>query len=220
MHLKALIFDLDGTILANEIQFEMAFCHVLSNLGIKSENKKCHLGGIGVEENWIIYSRRFGIDKNNINKYSEQTLDKYYELLPKVKIKPGFVELVDLAKKHGMKIALATSSLDSIVTKVFDHFPIRNLFDVIVTGDEVKNKKPDPAIFNLALQRLDVENIQSVIFEDSVAGVEAAKLAKIKTVAIFKNEKHKNELSDADAFFGDFKPITIDFLNSLVMGIN
>lgn len=220
MHLKSLIFDLDGTVLANEAVFGKAFGSVLQEIGINIKTTYPHFGGIGVEENWMGYCEKYGLDKNKVSEYSKKTLDNYYKHLDQISVKPGFFELISAAKKENLKIALATSSTSDILEKVFEEIPIKELFDVTVSGDEVKNKKPDPAIFLLALQRLSLDSMTAVVFEDSEAGVESAKSANIKTVAIFRDENHKSELRQADAFYPNFSGISLEYLNSLVMGIN
>jgi HAD superfamily hydrolase (TIGR01509 family) len=97
---------------------------------------------------------------------------------------PGVMPLLKVMKNGRFKLALGTSAPLENYNTVAPLLGIEDYFDVIVTGDDVTQGKPDPQIYLIAAERLDVEPAQCIVFEDSPLGVEAARRAGMKCVGI------------------------------------
>lgn len=91
-----------------------------------------------------------------------------------VPVKEGLYELLDYLKKRNIKIGLATSSTDTIAKKYLSLANVSKYFDYMVFGNEVKNSKPDPEIFLRVSNKANVNPSDSLVLEDSEAGVKAA----------------------------------------------
>lgn len=90
-----------------------------------------------------------------------------------------------LAAWHGRKpMALATNSPRSFTLPTLEAVGILHRFDCIITSDEVTHRKPHPEIFEIALQRLGVDPLATLVFEDQLIGVEAARLAGCRVVGV------------------------------------
>lgn len=216
MGISAVIFDLDGTVLDNEDEYGSAFRKVLRSLGKKTDKKYPHIGGIGVKENWPRLLSKYKIKTNkSIEELTRETQNEYLNLLSKVTFKKGFEEFISDLKQAGIATALATSNSWWIVEEVSDVLHIEKLFDVVTTGEEVAYKKPAPDLFTLTAQKMGCEPKQCLVIEDSVAGVEAAHRADMKTVGITRNEKHARELKDADIRIKNFYELSLDRLLEL-----
>lgn len=208
MKLSAVIFDLNGTVLADELIWGRAFRKVLADLGRKVEDKYPHTGGIGIDENWpkLLDKYKIKTDKS-IEELSEITKNYYLQNIDEIELKKGIVEYISELRQDGILTALATSSTWGTVEKIFDKFNIETLFDCVTTGEEVNIKKPDPEIFMLTANKLGVDPSECVVFEDSQAGIEAAKSAGMKAVGIYRDIEHRKELSKADMVVKDFSKL-------------
>jgi beta-phosphoglucomutase len=101
-----------------------------------------------------------------------------------IKMIPGALELLEDLKRALVPVALATCGGSSRVHHLLFQLRIREYFDVVVTGDEVTLGKPDPEIFHKAAGQMHVHPAESIVFEDSVSGIQGAKAAGMKCVGI------------------------------------
>lgn len=204
MKFKAAIFDLDGTVIADEKEYGEAFNKVLKQFGIDTGKSYPHVAGIGVEENWV----KFKEEHNNINKsveeLSQETQQEYLKLIHRVSPKNGFIEFMEMIREEGMKTALATSNSWSVVDKLLNNLKLEDYFDYVTTAEEVNYKKPNPQIFEVSIEKLGMLPEECVIFEDSRAGVLAAKELGVKVVAFYRSDEHKKALKKADLVIKDF----------------
>ena len=89
---------------------------------------------------------------------------------------------------------------------------ILSYFDVIVDGNDVTNAKPDPEVFLKAAQLLNIDPKNSIVFEDSVAGIQAANIGEMVSVGIGE----ETILHEADYIFKDFTQIETSFIEKLI----
>ncbi len=172
--MKAVIFDLNGTLLLDEVLWRKAFFVVWQKIG-KHKSSFLHIPGIGLRENWEKQLQKEGVGIP-VEKLVEMTISEYFVLLKKEgKLRQGFKTFLSFWKKHkdSLLIAMATSSERDVVDKTLKLFPELKVFEIIVTGDMVKHKKPDPEIFRLTLKKLKTKPHNTLILEDSNKGVEA-----------------------------------------------
>jgi len=209
MKVSAVIFDLDGTVIADEDEYGRAFNKVLSELGIESGSEYPHIGGIGVEENWRLFFDKYDIKTDKtVEELSLQTQVEYVKLIPEITLKDGFEKFVQELRDSGIQTALATSNSWDVTEKVFDALGIQNLFDSVTTGEEATIKKPSPQIFEIAADKLGVLVEECLVIEDSAAGIEAAKSAGMKAVGIARDGLQKKSLSGANLIVDSFNDIT------------
>jgi len=209
MKVSLVIFDLDGTIIDDEDEWGKAFGVVLRRLGAKGVPKFPHEGGIGIEENWPLLLRKYRLETDkNPQQLAQETVEEYLKMISGVKPKKGFLKFVADLKKSGIKVALATSSTWGVVEKLFDKLGFDGIFDFITTGEEVVYKKPDPEIFRITAEKMGVDPSYCLVFEDSKAGIKAAKEAGMKVIGIYRNKKHKDSLKGAEKCFKDFSKMS------------
>ena len=209
MKISAVIFDLDGTVLDNEDEYGLAFKKVLESLGAEVKTDYPHVGGIGVKENWPGLLRKYHIKiTKTVDELASATQQEYLRLLSKVKIKKGLGVFVKELKESGIKTALATSNDWYVLKKVFDTLLIEKFFDSVTAGNEVENKKPAPDLFLAAADKLDVAPEECLVIEDSASGVEAARRAGMKVIAIARDTTHAKELEDADMVIKSYNQLS------------
>lgn len=207
---QALIFDLDGTVLDNEDVWGQAFRKVLESLGAEVDLERPHVPGIGVKENWPRLLEKYNVKTNKTaEELDSLTRKNYSEYSDQVALHEGFENFIDSARKMGYLTALATSNIWMNVEDVFDWFDIQGYFDVITTGEEAIEKKPNPSLFLITSQKLGVAPGECVVFEDSPSGISAAKSAGMFCVAI-TIDVNNDDISDADIIVEDFSDIKLE----------
>src|SRR5690606_2753389 len=96
----------------------------------------------------------------------------------------GVIQSLEMFKKNGFKIGLASSSPARMIGALVDHFGIREYFDEITSADVVSLGKPHPAVFMHCAEALGSRPIECVVLEDSVNGCISGKAARMKVIAI------------------------------------
>lgn len=199
MNFSAVIFDLDGTVLDNEDEYGASFKNVLESLGAKNVPDYPHVRGIGVKENWPVLLEKYKIKtKKSSEELAHLTQEAYLRKIDSVTLKKGLEDFVYSLKEEGIKTALATSNDWWIVEEIIDKLKLEHFFDAVVTGEEVRFKKPDPDLFLAAADKLRVEPKECLVIEDAASGVEAAKKAGMKVWGVAGGESRAQELKGAD----------------------
>jgi HAD superfamily hydrolase (TIGR01509 family) len=216
MKLSAVIFDLDGTVLSNEDEWGRAFGKVLEQLGVKNVSFFPHIGGIGIKENWPYLLDKYNImTGKSLDELAVLTHQEYEKLLPEVTLKAGYKEFIGELKESGIATALATSSTWNMVEMIFSLIDFKEDFDFITTGEEVISKKPDPQIFRITADKLGIPASECLVIEDSPAGIEAARSAGMKVIAIARDEEHKKILNYSDHIIENFRNLTPEIIAKL-----
>jgi HAD superfamily hydrolase (TIGR01509 family) len=129
---------------------------------------------------------------------------------------PGALVFLHALRQTGVKMGLVTSSDDDKLAIVFRTLPIRSLFDTVVSADRITQGKPHPMCYLLAAADLAVTPEQCVVFEDSAAGLTAAKRATMRVIGLsttLPEETIRTYTSEIIADFSDTKAVmrlTID----------
>ena len=143
----------------------------------------------------------------------------YRELYaPKLVPIPGLIEFLGELKAAGIRIAVGTSAPTANLDFVFDGLGIRRYFDVIVNADMVTRCKPDPEIYQVAVAKLGLLPGECLVFEDAAAGIQAARAAGVKVVALSTtlNKPVLEKIPGIALIISDFTEINIDRSKALV----
>ncbi len=116
----------------------------------------------------------------------------------------GVAELISALHADGVAIAVATTGTSDWVLPLLDTLFGLDVFDIVVTGSEVTDLKPDPAVYLETLNRLDVTPADAVAVEDSANGVQAAISAGLRCVAVINGYTRDQDLSGAVAVLDNF----------------
>jgi len=122
---------------------------------------------------------------------------------------PGLIDLLHALRADGWRLAVGSSGPKLNVDLVMERCGLVGLFDVVVDGGMVEKRKPEPDIFLTCASMLEVAAGECIVFEDSFAGIEAARRAGMKVVALattFPEEQLR--ASDNDLMIKDFMQIT------------
>ena len=171
--MSAILFDMDGTLVDSEPLWLQAEIEIMEELGCiwTAEDQIACLGGPRAKTEKMMQEKSGYQMKDG---YFGEQLDKLMEkkLAEDLIIYDGALELVESCKENGLKVGLVTASGSRLMNVVLGNFP-NNLFDVVISGDDVVKSKPDPEPYLRAAKTLSVEIQKSVVIEDSVTGVTA-----------------------------------------------
>jgi beta-phosphoglucomutase len=184
--IKGVLFDMDGVLVDSEHFICKAAVMMFRELGIDVSPQDFQ-PFVGMGENRYIggVAERHGI-KVNIEKVKARTYEIYENIVRgKLSPLPGAHEFISKCRNKGLKLALATSA-DSIKMEVnLKEIGLsRNTFQTIITGLDVKKKKPFPDIYLEAAKRLGLKPGDCLVVEDAVSGIEAAKAAGCRCLAV------------------------------------
>jgi len=203
--IKALIFDLDGTLVQTEILKAHSYGKALEQLSENSVQEEQvaksfkELVGLSRKEVTKKLIEQYGdyIVRNHIKSENkslselliERRLNIYHNMLsdPEILLKYSCrynIKLLNTVREKGYKTGLATMSNCEQVKKVLKIIELEHHFNCIITRDDVNNAKPDPEIYLKMLEKLKVDKKEAIIIEDSVSGIKAALAAGIIVFAV------------------------------------
>jgi len=209
--IKAVIFDLDGTLVDSMWIWKQIDVDYLSKRGFDlPANLQKEVEGMSFTETAQYFKYKFEIEDSieEIKIEWSQMADGFY--LNKISLKAGAGSLLTYLKMSGIKMGIGTSNARSLAEMVLKRHRIIEYFDSIRTSCEVKKGKPEPDVFLKVAEDLGVEPKECLVFEDTYAGVLAAKRAGMKVIAVADELSfpYKNEISSlADRYISGFEEI-------------
>jgi len=216
MSKKAFIFDLDGVIVDTAKYHYLAWKKIATELGIDFTHEHNELlKGVSRVRSLEIILGLGDVEASQEQKdqWLIQKNEEYLSYLVDMdqsEILPGVMTVLEFLKVNQQPIALGSASKNA--RPILEKTGILSYFDAIVDGNDVSNAKPDPEVFLQAAQKLGITNENSIVFEDSVAGIQAANIAAMTSIGI----GDAAILNEAKYNFKDFTYIDEAFLNSLI----
>jgi beta-phosphoglucomutase len=213
---KGFIFDLDGVIVDTAKYHFLAWKKIANALGIDFtlEHNELLKGVSRVRSLEIILELgKVEASQADKEKWLIQKNEDYLSYLVdmnETEILPGVMKVLKFLKENNQPIALGSASKNA--RPILEKTGTLAYFDAIVDGNDVVNAKPDPEVFLHAARLLNVDNEDAIVFEDSVAGVQAANIAKMISIGIGEEET----LHEAEYIFKDFTQISSTFLELLI----
>ncbi len=213
---RGILWDMDGVI-ANTGPFHFqAWQETFGKRGVKFTKED--------------FDQTFGLRNDSIirkilgNKVSPEDVEAITQekeatfrrlLSPSLQPLPGVTKLLKALKEAGFKMALASSAPKENLNLLTFNLRIDGYFDAIVSDKEVTEGKPSPQLFLLASERLKVTPQNCVVIEDAIAGVQAAKTAHMKSIAV-TNTHPRESLSQADLVVDSLEQVDISMIEKLL----
>lgn len=214
--LKGFIFDLDGVIVDTAKFHYLAWRKLANDLGFDiTEIQNEQLKGIS-----RVRSLEIILEWGNVSLSQDEFMEQmaikndnylsYISSMTKKDILPGVSNVIDFLSENKIPFALGSASKNARI--ILEKTGLIRKFNAVVDGNDVSKAKPNPEVFLIAASKLKIEPENCVVFEDSVAGIQAANIAKMISIGIGE----KNVLNEANFIFSDFTEIKIDFINQLI----
>jgi HAD superfamily hydrolase (TIGR01509 family) len=186
--LRALIFDMDGTLTDSDPLHRLAFERALARYGQTMPEERFRQvisGRPNSEIGRILFPDASDAEHLRFSREKEQLFrDMATELLPL----DGLTSLLDWAHQQGLAVALVTNAPRENANHMLDALDLQGRFPIVVLGDETPRPKPDPLPYRMALERLGVRPEEAVAFEDSVPGVCSATGAGLMTFGVLTTQ--------------------------------
>jgi beta-phosphoglucomutase family hydrolase len=182
----AVIFDMDGVLVDTNPFHIQKWEALLAEHGIAFDRKVLPKQVLG-PGNDLTLRHFFGerITADDRQRLSEELEARFRRAFaPHATPFPGVAKLISECHDHGVLVALASAAMSKNVTFILDALKLRPYFQVIMTSDEISQSKPHPEIFAKTAHKLGLPPADCAVIEDSFVGIEAAKRAGMKCVAI------------------------------------
>jgi beta-phosphoglucomutase len=202
---KAVIFDLDGTLLDNNSYHLKSWLEYLKSIGrdISKEEYNANING-RTNKDVIQYIYKRKMSEEEIWKYTLEKEALYRELYkPFIKPLSGLVNFLEILKEKNIPMAIATSGIQPNIDFMFEEVPIKKYFKEVVNSSHITKGKPDPEIYLKVASLLKLAPKNCLVFEDAVVGIRSAKAAGMKVIAVATTQT-KEELSIADIIVDDY----------------
>jgi HAD superfamily hydrolase (TIGR01509 family) len=184
-NIKAVIFDLDGTIVDSMWIWREIDIKYLAKRSIElPQGLQKDIEGMSFTETAMYFKRTFNIS-DPIEEIKEEWNTMAFDFYSnKIQLKNGVLDFIELVKSMDIKLGLGTSNSRELASAVLKKHDIYKYFDTIRTSCEVEKGKPHPDVFLKVAEDLNVRPDDCLVFEDTYAGVLAAKRAGMKVIAI------------------------------------
>ncbi len=193
---EAVIFDWDGTLADTRKAIVISFQRALKeiNLEVPTEYIERRIG-IGASETFreILQAANRRVDEKIVKQLVERKSRVQLELANEIELFEGARELLE-GLRGKVKVGLASMNNRSVIMHLLQIKGLAECFDTVLTVEAVSRSKPDPEIFLKTATQLNVIPERSVVLEDSLFGVKAAKSAQMACIAVTTGVYSKQEL--------------------------
>ena len=217
----AVIWDLDGVIVDSERQHYTAWCTTFKNHGIILTKEEYQQFSGRKDVDTIRYFMGESVSDAVIGSVSGEKQATFRQLVAATHVValPGVIPLIHYLHAEHIKQGLASSSPMANITFILGLLELKSYFPVIISATDVTRGKPDPQAFLMAAKRLDIEPVNSVVIEDAVVGVAAAKAANMKVIAVTTTNPSE-KLAQADIVVDSMEEISFATILKLMRSSN
>ncbi len=214
-HLEAALWDMDGVIADTAEYHYLAWRDVFAKKGVDFTMEE-FMSYFGQRHDTIIIDTLGSTvpPAELIAINTEKQANYRHRVAGHIQPLPGAITLIRSLQEHGIKQAIASSAPQENILIIIQGLCIEDCFQAIVQGTEVPEGKPSPQIYLLAADKLEVRPANCVVFEDAMAGVDGAKRAGMKCVAV-TNSHPEIRLQKADLVVSTLENISIAKLTAL-----
>ena len=213
--IEAVIFDFDGIVLDSETPEYESHRRIYAQCGVTlTVDEWCGVIGTwseGHDEQWFARLSERSSAAPARDAYFAERRRIFDESVPARPMR-GIQELLTTLRAAGIPTAIASSAPARWVVGAVERLGIRPLFDTVVTGDQVAQRKPAPDVYLEAARRLGADPARSIAIEDSGPGITAARAAGMKAVVIPHWLTERHDLSGADLTVAHAGELTLDRL--------
>jgi len=216
MHKMGFIFDLDGVIVDTAKYHYLAWKKLANELGFEFTIEQNELFKGVSRKRCLKILLEIGDIKATQEQFDAWMVEKnedylvYIDKMDESEILPDVLKILKFLKENNIPIALGSASKNA--KPILEKVKLLGYFDFIVDGNSVTKAKPDPEVFLIAAKNMNIKPENCIVFEDAVAGIEAANNAKMTSIGIGEEKI----LKEANFNFNDFTEINLSFIKKLL----
>lgn len=203
---KVIIFDMDGVLIDSEPEYLKMNEKLFKGLGVDMQRDNYHtFVGMSSKKMWTLIRNDFNLSYN-VDELMEMEKNSMFEILNSAVIRnpiDGITALLNTLIRKNYILSVASSSARKNIDLVLNRFNLKKYFKFVISGEDIKNGKPEPDIFNKVAEKFTTLPDKCFVIEDSANGVTAAKKAGMKCIG-FKNALSSQDLSKADLIVDNF----------------
>jgi len=214
-HYKALIFDMDGTLVNSEPVGPSTFIEIAHKYGVEPSRSECDTFvqswkriGNYIDEKVVL---RDFVEQHNLNVTSDAFIKEFFDTylinLTKAPALTGVDDFLSQAKHKGYKMAIVSASKSEQIKTVLQNHNWQDIFDFIVGEEDITKHKPNPEGYLKAIERIGISAKECVIFEDSKNGAIAAKASGTYVVGLREGNSETIDLNAADKVLESFSSV-------------
>jgi HAD superfamily hydrolase (TIGR01509 family) len=188
---KAVLWDMDGTLINSEALHWIAWRETMANEGVVVTREQ-FLSTFGQRNDSIIPTLLgSAATAERVERIGDAKEERYRDLLRQVGIafEPGVASWLKRLQQHGWQQAIASAAPRANLDAVLDGLSATHIFQGIVSAEDVHRGKPDPEVYQLAAARVGVPAARCIVVEDAAAGVEGARRAGMRSIGVSHNGK-------------------------------
>ncbi len=210
-NIKAIIFDVDGTIADSMGMWKQIDVEYLGKFGLEvPKNLQKDIEGICFSDLAVYFKERFQIPDSLTqikSDWNEMAAHKYRYEVP---LKKGVLDFIKSCKEKGILLGIATSNSTELLGHFLEAYELHKYFDAVITGSDGLKGKPEPDMYLEAAKRLNILPENCLVFEDILPGIMAGKNAGMRVCAVedaYSANIRAEKMACADYFIYDFEEI-------------
>ena len=208
--IKSVIFDMDGVLIDSHPVHKKAWARFLASLGKTVSDDELDFVLDGRKREEILTHFLGPLSRQEVAEYGQRKEQLFREEARLVSMVNGVENFLDEIESARIPMGIASSGSSSRVRYFLERPILRNRFAAVVTGDDVHQSKPDPTIFQRAAAEIGAAVNETLVVEDAISGVVAAKSAGMWCLAIASNGRARELLAaGADEVAPDFQGVTL-----------
>ena len=185
--LQAFVFDMDGVLINSHAAHRRAWREFLRGEGVRLSDDELGFILEGRTRTEILRHFLGDLTDTELQKYGHCKDDFFRSLEHSIEPVPGILPLLEKLARRGLALAVATSASEIRTFATIERLGLGGCFAAVVTASDVKQGKPDPAVYRLACERLDISPELAIAFDDAPAGVLAARKAGMRCIGVGSN---------------------------------
>ncbi|GGA54707.1 HAD family phosphatase [Okeania sp. KiyG1] len=203
--LKAILFDLDGTIVNTDPLHFQLWKEILNNYGIVIDHNSYKEKISGGSNPTILKKLLPHLSTTEVEELADYKEAKFREMATSLEPMTGLLEFIAWVKKQKLQKAVVTNAPPENAEFMLDVLQLTETFPLVILGGVMTVEKPDPAPYKLCLEKLEISPEEAIVFEDSRSGIKSAVGAGIYTVGVASTHEPESLLEvGASIVINDF----------------
>lgn len=185
--IRAVVFDMDGVLIDSHPAHKAAWGEFLRSMGREVSDAELDFILDGRTRPEILRHYFGDLPDQELHLYGRSKDEIFRAMERDIKPVPGVVEFLRQLQAQNIRASVATSASEIRTVSTVERLGLGGYFEAIVTASDVSAGKPDPTVYRLACERMEIRPEDSVAFDDAIAGIEAAKSAGMRCVGVTNN---------------------------------